>query len=393
MGPSRRRFIAGMAGGSLALAAPGLALAALPGDKRFVFVVLRGAMDGLHTVPPLGDPDYAEARGELALAKGNTIDLDGFFALHPALVALEPYYRDRQMMVVHATASPYRERSHFDGQDMLEAGGTAPHQLHDGWVNRALASLKLGHNAGLAVSQGVPLSLRGGVPVTSWSPSPLPGLSPKSVERIKYLYARDPAFAAAFEEGVQGEAFAAETLGGDAMKGKPAGKFATLAEATGKLLAAPTGPRVAVMEALGWDTHVGQGLEKGRMADALTQLGDGIAAMAHAMGPAWKDTVVVAASEFGRTAAMNGTNGSDHGTATAVLIAGGAIRGGRVVARWQGLSRDRLYQGRDLMPTTDLRAVLKGLLRDHLRVPDTALAQNVFPGSADVVAMGGLVRA
>jgi uncharacterized protein (DUF1501 family) len=392
MGPSRRRFIAGMAGTSLALAAPGLALAALPGDKRFVFVVLRGAMDGVHAVPPLGDSDYAGARGGLALAKGSTIDLDGFFALHPALAALEPFYRDRQMMVVHAAASPYRERSHFDGQDMLEAGGTAPHQLHDGWVNRALASLKLGHNAGLAVSQGVPLALRGGVPVTSWSPSPLPGLSPESVERIKYLYARDAAFAAAFEEGVQGEAFAAETLGGDAMKGKPAGKFATLAEATGKLLAAPAGPRVAVMEALGWDTHVGQGLEKGRMADALTQLGTGIAAMAQAMGPAWKDTVVMAASEFGRTVAMNGTNGSDHGTATAVLIAGGAIRGGRVVARWPGLARDRLYQGRDLMPTTDLRAVMKGLLRDHLRVPDAALAQNVFPGSADVVPMGGLVR-
>lgn len=391
-GASRRHFLAGVAGGSLALAAPGLALAALPGDRRFVFVVLRGAMDGLHAVPPVGDRDYAAARGGLALDRSQTIGLDGFYGLHPALAALEPFYRNGELLGVHAAASPYRERSHFDGQDMLEAGGTAPHQLRDGWVNRALQSLHADRSAGLAVSQGVPLALRGGVPVTSWSPSPLPGLAPDTVERIKLLYARDPAFAMAFEEGVQGENFAAETLGDDAMKGKPAGRFATLAEATGKLLAAPTGPRVAVMEALGWDTHVGQGLEKGRMADALAQLGNGVAAMAKAMGPAWHDTIVVAASEFGRTVAMNGTNGSDHGTATAVLIAGGAVKGGRVLARWPGLARDRLYQGRDLMPTTDLRAVLKGLLRDHLRVPETALAQAVFPGSAGVPPMGGLVR-
>jgi uncharacterized protein (DUF1501 family) len=202
----------------------------------------------------------------------------------------------------------------------------------------------------------------------------------------------------ALEEGVQGEDFVAATLGGEPMGGAPAdgkkyGQFAKLAEATGRLLAAPNGPRVAVMEVLGWDTHVGQGLEKGRMADALGQLGAGIAAMASAMGPAWRDTVVVAASEFGRTVAMNGTNGSDHGTATAVLIAGGAVSGGRVIARWPGLGRDHLYQARDLMPTADLRAVLKGLLRDHLRVPETALAQSVFPNSASVAPLGGLIRA
>lgn len=392
MMPTRRGFLAGSAAASLALAAPGVALAALPGEKRFVFIVLRGAMDGLHAAIPLGDRDYAAARGGLAMPRAGTIDLDGSFALHPALGSLAPLYQKREVLIVHAVASPYRDRSHFDGQDVLEGGGTAPHQLGSGWVNRALKTLDAGRSAGLAVSQGVPLALRGTVAVRSWAPSPLPGLGPEMVERVRALYAGDPQFALAFEEGVQGDAFVATTLADDPMGAKPAAKFPVLAEATGRLLAAPDGPRVAVMELLGWDTHVGQGLDKGRMADVLAQLGDGIAAMAQAMGPAWRETVVVAASEFGRTVAMNGTNGTDHGTATAVVIAGGAVAGGKVVTRWPGLGRERLYQARDLMPTTDLRAVLKGLLRDHLRVPETALAQGVFPNSAATAPLAGLVR-
>ncbi len=391
MRTTRRDLLAGAAAASLAAAVPGVAFAALAGTRRFVFIVLRGAMDGLHLAIPLGDPDYASARGGLAMPRAGTVDLDGSFALHPALGSLGPLYQQRQLLIVHAVASPYRERSHFDGQDVLENGGSAPHQLGSGWVNRALQALGAGRAAGLAVSQGVPLALRGPVPVRSWAPSPLPGLAPEMVERVRALYAGDPLFAQAFEEGVQGEAFVATTLAAGPMDGKPGGKFPALAEATGRLLAAPDGPRVAVMELLGWDTHVGQGLDKGRMAEVLTQLGDGIAVMARAMGPAWRETVVVAASEFGRTVAMNGTNGTDHGTGTAVVIAGGAVAGGRVVARWPGLARDRLYQARDLMPTTDLRAVLKGLLRDHLRVPDAALAQAVFPGSAAVAPMTGLV--
>ncbi|HEY1721428.1 MAG TPA: DUF1501 domain-containing protein [Magnetospirillaceae bacterium] len=397
-------FLIGAAATPLILAAPGLALANAPGDRRFVFIVLRGAMDGLHAVIPLGDRDYAAARGGLAMTASNTTNLNGFFALHPALAPLKPLYDKHEFLVVHAVASPYRDRSHFDGQDVLESGATRPHLLNDGWVNRTLKAIDAGHSTGLAVSQGIPLAIRGAVPVNSWSPSPLPGLAPDTIERIRALYADDKQFGLAFEEGVQGETFVANTLSDDGMMAGQHGQnaqngqkqkrsqFAALAEATGKLLAAPDGPRIAVMEALGWDTHVGQGLDKGRMADALTQLGDGIAAMAQAMGPAWNKTVVVAASEFGRTVAMNGTNGTDHGTATAVLIAGGAVAGGRVVAKWPGLSRGNLYQARDLMPTTDLRAVMKGLLRDHLGVPDTALANAVFPNSATVTPMGGLVR-
>jgi len=400
---TRRRFLAGAVAAPVALAAPGLALATVPGDKRFVFIVLRGAMDGLHAVVPIGDPDYAAARGGLAMPRDKLIMLDQFYGFHPALAALAPLWHDREVLVIHAVASPYRDRSHFDGQDVLENGGTSPHLPADGWANRVLHELNAGRAAGLAISQGVPLALRGAVPVTSWTPAPMPGMSTEMIERLKALYAGDGELTMALEEGVQGEDFVAMTLSGDAMGGHAAdgagagakkyGQFARLAAATGKLLAASGGPRVAVMEVLGWDTHVGQGLEKGRMADALTQLGEGIAALRESMGPTWRNTVVVAASEFGRTVAMNGTNGSDHGTATAVFIAGGAVAGGRVVANWPGLARDRLYQARDLAPTTDLRAVLKGLLRQHLLVSDVELAKAVFPNSANVPPMTGLVRA
>jgi uncharacterized protein (DUF1501 family) len=398
MSGPRRRFLLGAAATPLLLAAPGLALAAAPGDKRFVFIVLRGAMDGLHAVVPFGDPDYAAARGGLAMPREGVIALDGFYGFHLALDPLVPHYRLGDVLVVHAVASPYRDRSHFDGQDVLENGGTAPHLPADGWVNRALKAMSADRNAGLAVSQGIPLALRGSVPVTSWTPAPLPGMSPQMVERLKALYAGDAELTMALEEGVQGADFVAATLGGQDMGSaapgtRKYGQFAKVGQAVGKLLAAPNGPRVAVMEVLGWDTHIGQGLERGRMADVLTQLGEGIGAMREALGPAWRNTVIVTGSEFGRTVAMNGTNGSDHGTATAVLISGGAVAGGRVIARWPGMAHDKLYQGRDLMPTTDLRAVLKGLLRDHMGVSETALAQSVFPGSAEVAPMAGLVKA
>ena len=393
----RRRLLIGAAATPLVAMAPGLALANFPGDKRFVFIVLRGAMDGLHAVIPIGDPDYAQARGGLAMPRDKVIALDNFYAFHPALEPIEPMYRQGEVLVVHAVASAYRERSHFDGQDVLENGGTDPHLPADGWVNRSLKMLGATRTAGLAVGQGVPLSLRGPVPVDSWTPAPIPGLAPEMVERLKALYAGDAELTMALEEGVQGEDFVAATLSGNDManggNGKKYGQFAKVAGSIGKLMAAPQGPRVAVMEVLGWDTHVGQGLDKGRMADALGQLAEGIAAMKDAMGPTWRQTIVVAASEFGRTVAMNGTNGSDHGTGSCVFVAGGAVAGGRVLARWPGLAHDRLYQGRDLMPTADLRTVLKGVLRPHWLVSDKELADTVFPGSANVPAMPGLVKA
>jgi uncharacterized protein (DUF1501 family) len=387
---TRRAFLSTLGAASMAGVTPGLALAVAPTDRRFVFIVLRGGMDGLHAVPPLGDPDYASARPGLALG-AEAIPLDGFFGLHPAFGAAGDLFRAKQLLVVHAVASPYRERSHFDGQEVLESGAVRPHLLADGWLGRALAALHGDRHAGLSVGPGVPLTLRGPVPVASWAPSPLPDLPPELIDRLRRLYAADPRLSAAFEEGVQQAAFVDETLSDDPMMARKGGNFRTLAEAAGRLLAAPDGPRIAVLEAGGWDTHTGQGLAAGRMAGALRQLAEGLAAMAAQMGAVWSRTAVVAASEFGRTVAGNGTGGTDHGTAGAVLVAGGNVRGGRVVADWPGLSPNVLHQGRDLAPTTDLRSVLKGVLRDHLGLAEAVLASSVFPGSEAVPGLRGLV--
>ena len=394
--PSRRQMLMGSGAGLLAALLPGVGFAALPGERRLVVVILRGGMDGLHAVAPVGDADYARARGAMALSPDQVIRLDGSFALHPALAPLVAYWLRRELAIVHAVASPYRERSHFDAQDLLEGGGTSPHQLSDGWLNRALVAAGAGKGTALAVAQDLPLILRGTAPAASWAPSPLPGLASGLIEKISALYAGDPALAAAFEEAVQASAMAEAVMAEDdeaAMApARPKGQdFPALAQAAGRLLAAADGPRVAVLQLGGWDTHVGQGLDKGRLAEALGKLAGGLDGMALALGPAWRDTVVVAVSEFGRTVAANGTGGTDHGTGGLALLMGGRVAGGRVVGPWPGLAAAQLHQGRDLRPTTDLRAVLKGVLGDHLGIARTALDGAIFPDSGAIAPVGGLI--
>lgn len=383
---SRRAFLGSVA---LAAAGPG-SLAASPADeRRLIVVILRGGMDGLHAVPPVGDPSYAPARGALALEREGPPALDSTFALHPALAPLLPLWNAKELSIIHAVASPYRERSHFDGQDVLETGAVKAHALGDGWLNRAL-----GGRSAMAVSQSLPLLLRGPAKAASWAPSPLPGLPPAQVQALAALYAGDPLLSSAFEDGIQMEAFAADALAdspdmaGEAKKKSNA--FPSLATATGHLMASPDGPRVVVMELGGWDTHTAQA---NRMVQPLGQLAEGITALAAALGPAWGRTVLIAVSEFGRTVAINGTGGTDHGTAGAMILAGGALAGGKVVADWPGLDKSRLHQGRDLRPTLDGRAVFKGVLQDHLGISGTSLDGAVFPDSGGVRALSGLVRA
>lgn len=395
--PSRRTLLAGFgAGALLTTLMPGLALADLPGQRRLVVLLLRGGMDGLHALPPVGDAAYQDARGTLALASADTIPLDGPFSLHPALSALLPYWQAEELAFAPAIATPYRERSHFDAQDMLESGGTHPHELPTGWLSRALATLNVERGTALAVVQGLPLILRGPAPASSWTPSPMPGLPPELIEKVAALYDGDAPLFHAFEEGVQTLEMADEALADDPMG--PAGRqhphdFPALAHAAGHLLAAAEGPRVAVLELGGWDTHVNQGLIQGRMAESLTRLGNGLDALVKGLGTAaWRDTIVVAVSEFGRAVAANGTGGSDHGTAGLALVMGGAVKGRKIHGRWPGLAPQALYQGRDLRPTTDLRAVLKAVLRDHLGVNSAALDNEIFPNSASVEPLTGLCR-
>jgi uncharacterized protein (DUF1501 family) len=410
-----------------------LALAAAPTEQRFVVVLLRGAMDGLSVVVPYGDPALHALRGELVPKlpgqPDGLRDLGGFYGLHPALANLHTMYQANELLAVHAAAGPYRSRSHFEAQDYLESG--ADHRLTSGWLNRAVAALPpapaspAGHTqadgqaqamgqtpaVGRALAMGVtvPLLLRGSATVASWAPHGFASPAPELYARIAQLNRDDRLIGPAITQGLHARGFATEVMADDAMNqnagnqnvgtqnggNQTAGSraryaFPALAEAAGQLLAAPNGPRIAAMEVGGWDTHVAQ---MARLEAPLRELDAGLAALKAALaGPAWQRTVVLVVTEFGRTARVNGDNGTDHGTATVAFVLGGAVAGGRVRADWPGLGAGNLFENRDLVPTIDVRAVAKGLLAGHLGLSGDALAR-VFPGSESALPTNGLLRA
>jgi uncharacterized protein (DUF1501 family) len=379
-------------------------------DPRMLVIVLRGALDGLGAVAPVGDPDWIGLRGDRALVldgKTPALPLDGFFALNPAMPNLYRLYKAQQATIVHATATPYRERSHFDGQDVLESGIARPGAVATGWLNRALVELAsegqvdLRGSRALGVGAVTPLVVRGNAPVMSWVPQELLPASDDTQARLLDLYQHtDPRLAVALEARIRLAALASGGVDGPKPDGTslpPPGiarvraYFAEAAGAAARLLAKPDGPRVGAVGFVGWDTHINEGAASGQLANLLGALDGALAAIETNMGEAWRETVVAVITEFGRTARINGTDGTDHGTGTVAFLAGGALRGGRMVADWPGLKTAQLYEARDLKPTTDLRAVLKGLLRDHLRVEESVLASTVFPDSADVTPTAGLV--
>jgi uncharacterized protein (DUF1501 family) len=372
---------------ALALAAPGTDAA--PDDARFVFVLLRGGLDGLAAVPAIGDADFAAVRGPLAQFGAPSLPLDGTpFALHPVLTALHGLYRGGELAVVHATGLAYSERSHFDAQQVLESGGSRPHELTTGWLGRALAAR--GYRTGLALTTAVPLVLRGSERVDTWAPSTLPEPSHDLLARLESLYAEDAPLAQALARAKALHAMPGMNEGANAV-GRAAA--ITLARKCGEMVGAAQGPRVAVLEMGGWDTHANQAAPAGALANNLRTLDAALAALREAMpAAAWQRSVVVVATEFGREVAVNGTQGTDHGSGGAAFVLGGAVRGGRVLADWPGLSRAQRYEGRDLRVTTDLRAVFKGVLGDHLRLPSAVIEQTVFPGSGAVRALA-LLRA
>jgi uncharacterized protein (DUF1501 family) len=373
-------------------------------DPRFLTIILRGALDGLATVAPVGDPDWLALRGDSALTlEGKTpaLKLDDFFALNPAMPNLHRMFEAKEAIIVHAAATPYRERSHFDGQDVLESGLPKVGASESGWLNRALAGLapaaRVDPRGGkvFAVGPVTPLVVRGPAPVLSWSPQRVMPASEDTAQRLLALYRdRDVKLAAVLEDSAK--SMTGTERGNGQQRGVPGpgqvrAYFAEAAGTAAKFLARPEGPRVGALALDGWDTHFNEGIAQGRLSQLLGSLDDALAAIKANMGTAWRDTVVALATEFGRTARINGTEGTDHGTATVALLVGGALKGGRVIADWPGLKPADLYQNRDLNATTDLRAVLKGVLRDHLRADERALAQTVFPGSETVKPMMGLL--
>lgn len=382
MSLDRRSFLAA----ATLLGAPRVLFAQAATERRFIFIIQRGAADGLNTVIPYAEPAYASQRGALAIDAGTTLKLDGTFALHPALTKLHKLYGAGEATFLHAVASPYRDRSHFDGQNVLETGGRAPYRLKDGWMNRLLGLLPRTGKDAIAFSPAVPLALQGGAEVTTYAPSALPQANEDLLARVAQLYARDGQLQALWTSALEARGMAAAGMGG----GGNRQDGAALGRMAAGFLARPDGPRIAMMETNGWDTHSGQ---NGRLAFQLRNLDGLVGALREGMGAAWTQTVVVVATEFGRTVAANGTGGTDHGTAAAAMVLGGAVQGRRILADWPGLAQSSLFEGRDLKPTLGLDMLIASTCAETFKLDPERTLRVLFPDAARGKAMQRLLRA
>ncbi|WP_302057009.1 DUF1501 domain-containing protein [Paraburkholderia sp. CNPSo 3281] len=380
---SRRHFLrVAAAGAGAMLVAPRIVFASVETERRFVFVIQRGAADGLNIVVPYADPAYATLRGPLAIDIDKATKLDGTFALHPSLVQIAQMYGEKQALFVHAIASPYRDRSHFDGQNVLETGGRAPYQVKDGWLNRLIAMLPASRENAIALAPTVPLALRGTAQVSSYAPSALPSASDDLLTRVSALYEADPQLRALWTSAMN-----ARGLAGDASARQDPASVGKLAA---RFLSRPDGPRIAMIETGGWDTHSAQ---NARLANQLKALDTMLASLRDGLGPAWDKTTVLVATEFGRTAAANGTGGTDHGQASVAMLAGGAVAGGRVQADWPGLRSTDLYESRDLKPTASLDALIAGAAAESLGLDPHRTALTLFGDAGTKNATTGLIKA
>jgi uncharacterized protein (DUF1501 family) len=382
---SRREFIGALLSGAALAPWTQLSVAgqARPHDARLALVVLRGGLDGLTAVPLPHDETFLAARGPLAHWPAAPLPLQGPFALHPALGEMHALYGRGELLVVHATGLPYRERSHFDAQQLLESGGARPHELTTGWLGRALAA---GGRKGMALQTAVPLVLRGPGDIDTWAPSVLPEPSLDLVARVERLYVADPALAQALARAraLRNDSAMAEVGATMASPGGGRAQAVALARRAGEFLSAADGPQAAVLELGGWDSHANQAVPQGALTTNLKLLDAMLASLRDALqtGQAWSRTVVLVVTEFGREVAVNGTQGTDHGTGGVAFALGGAVRGGRVIADWPGLAPKDRFEGRDLRITTDVRALFKSVLHDHLRVARSALDASVLPGTS-----------
>lgn len=365
----RRRFL----GSATLLAAPRILFAKAATERRFIFIIQRGAADGLNTLIPYADPAYASARGALAIDPASALKLDGSFALHPSLSHLRTLYAAGQATLFHAVASPYRDRSHFDGQNVLETGGSAPYQVKDGWMNRLLGVLPREGKEAIAFSPAVPMAFRGAVPVTSYAPSALPQANEDLLMRVEQLYAQDGQLHALWSSALEARGMAGGMGMGGGANRQDAGALGRMAAG---FLGRADGPRIAMIETGGWDTHSGQAA---RLAAQLRNLDHMLAGLQEGLGPVWDQTVVLVATEFGRTVAANGTGGTDHGTGAMAMLVGGAVDGGRTVADWPGLSAANLLDGRDLKPTLALDALITVACAESFALEPDRLAPVLFP--------------
>ena len=368
----RRTLLArGAAAGALAGFAPHMALARTAGDKRLLVLVLRGAVDGLSLAAPVADPAFRNLRAAWLDDYADAPRLDGMFRLHPALGELATLYAGGEALVAHAAATDYRERSHFDAQNLLESGGLRPFERRDGFLNRLVGLVNSGEMAAVALSPAMPLALRGDNPATTYAPSTLPEASQGLLDRLPALYGDDPQLSAMWQEARELEGLADASDLGSIRQARDAGMLA------GRMLRKDDGARIAMLDVNGWDTHASQPrmLQRGfQRLDAL------VGAFRAEIGSAWRDTLVLAITEFGRTAAINGTGGTDHGTGSAAVLMGGGVKGRRVIADWPGLAPSQLHEGRDLRPTLSLEALLAGALSAHFALDAELAMRTLFPG-------------
>ncbi len=393
--PSRRQLLLGAAAFGVLTPFSGLSIAAgnPSAPNKLVFLILRGGLDGLTAAPVPGDPAFADARGALGNFVGAPLPLQGPFALNPLLPEMHAMFGRGEMTLLHAVGLPYRDRSHFDAQQVLESGGSKPYELGTGWLGRALQGgggqpvLRA-----VALETAVPLLLRGPVAVDTWAPSAMPDPAPDLVARLQTMYRSDPGLAQALararglreEAGMAANPGALNAMATGANTNNAGGRGAavTLARKAADFL--QRGSQVAVLEMNGWDSHANQAVPQGALSNNLRTLDATLAALREGLqdNGVWQHTVVMVATEFGREVAINGTQGTDHGTGGAAFVLGGAVRGGRVLADWPGLAKKERHEGRDLRITTDLRAAWRTVLADHLGVSRSALDSSVLPGSA-----------
>lgn len=370
----QRRQLVKMMGASLVLLQTPVLASMKNSDKKpakIVWIVLRGAMDSLHTVIPTQDAHFSSLRPKLAKAfKKPLLPLTSEFSLNPALVNLHQLYLQKQLLPIVAVGSGYPSRSHFDGQDYLESGlKTMDHDT--GWLGRAIEQLQT-DTKGFAVANSMPISMRSTDKVSTWYPSRLKDADENIYEALMNLYQEDDLLLSRLNEGLNTQSMAGNKVA------KRKGKFLDLAKSCGRLLANDNGTDCAMLEVGGWDTHNNQEL---RLSRQLSDLDNGIAALKNELGDYWQNTVVMVATEFGRTAKENGTGGTDHGTGSAMFIGGGAVQGGRVLGQWPGLEESQLFNGRDLMPTTNTFSWVGAVLQQHWHLDAKTIAK-VFPGNS-----------
>ena len=374
----RRVFLKNMCyGGMATFGFPLVTFAQTRQGGRLVFVLLRGGFDGLAAVVPYGDPEYGRLRDSMAFQESDLLALNDTFGLAPGLAPLREFWERDELAVLHALAIPYRTRSHFDGQAILETGLGRPIGSSDGWLNRLLQVMS-GERSGIAIASGMPRSMTGAFDVQTWSPTELGAVDDEYLERLAVLYRADSVLHGRFEAALQQEHLVGEEpmAGGGARRGG----IAPLMQAAARILRQDAGPNIAAMEFSGWDTHANQGLTGGALDRLLGRLADGLVAFRNDMGSAWSNTTVVVMTEFGRTARQNGTRGTDHGTAGAGFVIGPLVARSAVFSDWPGLGDQALFEGRDLKATLDTRAVLKAALAGTFDLT-TAQTDRVFPGS------------